>query len=71
MVDMHHNPRDDPAPEHTFCCGTTCDKAKVALHFDRAAKLIEAQRALIAEQEVYIKQLESHAVTSIMNSPDN
>lgn len=48
----------ESAPEYQYCCGTTCDREKLANQFIKKDSMIVAQRNLIKEMESYIKQLE-------------
>lgn len=50
--------RKNNDPEYTYCCGTTCDREKLAKQFTQKEKLILAQRNLIEEMESYIADLE-------------
>lgn len=42
MVDIPYNPRDDSQePEHSYCCGTTCDNQKVAWEFEQTRQALK------------------------------
>ena len=49
---------DEGEPEYKYCCGTTCDRERLARQFERKDRLIIAQNNLIKEMESYIADLE-------------